>query len=335
MIRLSVIIVNYRSACLVCECLKSLCTEVQKVGGQVIVVDNNSEDGSVENLSETIKCQGWESWVTLLPQDYNAGFAGGNNAALRYLLKKNNKFTDYAMLLNPDTVVHPGALERLICFMDELLKVGIVGAQLENKHKNPESSARRYPSVWSELDGGARLGILTSLLKNYQVSLPLMDWPHRCDWVSGAAMVIRRQVFEQIGLMDEGFFLYFEELDFCQRASNEGWQIWLVPSARVTHYEGSVTGIKIARSRRGRYWYDSRRRYFIKHHGVTRLLFADLLWGIGRLSLVVRSKLKLGGGISDDPLHFFKDLVLGDILALLEGDTSVSLCQCNPKKRIS
>lgn len=317
--RSAIIIVNYRTASLVCDCLHSLYAGNEIHCSPVIVVDNDSGDDSVERLSATIKAQGWESWVTLLPQDSNGGFAAGNNVAIRCLLAQEVP-TDYVMLLNPDTVIHPGAVARLALFLTEHPNVGIVGAQLENGNHILESSARRFPSVWSELDSGARFGLLSRLLKEWQVALPVTDRAHRCDWVSGAAMMIRREVFEQIGLMDEGFFLYFEELDFCQRTNNAGWQIWLEPASLVTHFEGQATGIQCARKRRGKYWYDSRRRYFVKHHGVMRWIFADILWGLGRLSLLLRTFLKLGGSVSSDPLYFFRDLIMGDLYAFISGD---------------
>jgi len=317
--RVIIIIVNFRTADLVCDCLYSLSMDIRMLHGRVIIVDNNSEDGSVEFLSETIEKEGWEQWASVLPQDNNLGFAAGNNVAIQNILAQETP-PDYVLLLNPDTLVIEGAVESLTRFLDEHPETGIVGAQLENENHVPESSARRYPSIWSEFESGARLGVLSRLLKNFRVAVPVTDFAFRCDWVSGAAMLIRRQVFENIGLMDEEFFLYFEELDFCHRAHSAGWHIWLEPAARVIHLEGRATGIQQARRRRGQYWYDSRRRYFLKHLGMLRWILADLLWGLGRLSLLLRTRLNLGGDISGDPLYYFRDLVWGDFYALLKGD---------------
>ena len=328
--RLAIIIVNFRTADLVVDCLHSLSTVSKNINSRVIVVDNNSEDGSVERLSKTIETQDWKPWATILPQERNLGFAAGNNAAILHLLTLEAP-PEHVLLLNPDTVVHEGAVEQLTRFLDDYPKVGIVGAQLENEDHVPQSSARRYPSMWSEFDNGARFGVLSRLLKNYRVALPVANHAHRCDWVSGAAMMFRREVIEQIGLMDEGFFLYFEELDFCQRASNACWQIWLDPAARVTHLEGGATGIRQARRRRGQYWYDSRRRYFIKHFGIPRWILADLLWGLGRLSLLARTRFNLGGDISGDPLHYFRDLIWGDLCALMKGEARLVKISVNLK----
>jgi hypothetical protein len=328
--RLAIIVVNYRTPDLVIDCLKSLKTEISSPMVRVVVVDNDSGDGSVECLLASIEEHGWTRWTIVLPQDRNLGFAAGNNAAIRYLLALKEP-PDNLLLLNPDTVIHGGAVEQLSRFLEVRPEVGIVGAQLENEFHVPQSSARRFPSVWSEFDNGARFGVLSRLLKNYRVALPVANHAHRCDWVSGAAMMFRRKVIEQIGLMDEGFFLYFEELDFCQRASNAGWQIWLDPAARVTHLEGGATGIRQARRRRGQYWYDSRRRYFIKHFGIPRWILADLLWGLGRLSLLARTRFNLGGDISGDPLHYFRDLIWGDLCALIKGQARLVKISVNLK----
>ena len=328
---LAIIIVNFRTPHLVCDCLHSLSTPVNACRGQVIVVDNDSADGSIERLTATIEEQGWKRWATVLPQDRNLGFAAGNNAAIRYLLALKEP-PDNLLLLNPDTVVHGGAVEQLSRFLEVRPEVGIVGAQLENEYHVPQSSGRRFPSVWSEFENGARFGVFSKILKNYRVALPVANHAHRCDWVSGAAMMFRREVIEQIGLMDEGFFLYFEELDFCGRAGNAGWKIWLEPAARVTHLEGQATGIQQAQRRRWQYWYDSRRRYFIKHHGVLRWIFADLLWGLGRLTLLLRIRLNLGGDISNDPQKIFRDLLWGDLCAFINGEARRIKASVKPQK---
>lgn len=317
--RLALIIVNYRTPAFVCDCLQSLSAQVNTDLDRVILVDNDSGDGSVSKLLTEISAQGWDTWVSVLSLNYNGGFSAGNNAALRKLLTANGIQPDYLMLLNPDTIVLPGSIKYLVQFLDEHPKVGIVGSQLVNENHQLESSARNYPSPLSELDAGARTGVLARGLRRWQVAMPVVEYAHPCDWVSGAAMMIRREVLEQIGLMDEEYFLYFEELDFCQRASLAGWQIWLEPRSLIVHLEGQSTGKQIRRKRRGKYWYDSRRRYFVKHQGLVRWLLADLFWSVGRLGLLIRKMMKLGGDTSCDPLYFTQDLLLGDLRALANG----------------
>jgi GT2 family glycosyltransferase len=198
--------------------------------------------------------------------------------------------------------------------------VGIAVSRLEDAAGVAECSAHHAPSPLGELVSGASLGILSRALKRYAVTPPLRDIAHECDWISGASLMVRKEVFEEIGLLDEKYFLYFEEVDFCTRARKAGWEIWFVPESRVVHLEGSSTGIKQTARRRPQYWYDSRRRYFVKHFGVTGLMLADALWAIGRTSLALRRILGLGsGGQTRDPKSFAFDLLWGDLRCLLTG----------------
>ncbi len=311
-----VVILNYRTAGMCVDCLASLEAEranaVPKL--RCLVVDGASGDDSVRIIGKVIKKRGWSDWVELIPLDTNGGFAFGNIAAIRLLLARL-PVVNYLMLLNPDTLVRPGAVAALATVLDDHPDAGIVGCQLEDVNGKVEPSARRSPGVFSELAGAACLGILDRLLASKVVTMPLLESRQQCDWVSGAAMMVRREVFEQVGLLDEGYFLYFEELDFCDRARSAGWQVWHEPASRVMHLEGASTGISSARTRRSTHWYDSRRRYFLKHHGVVVWLAADLASAVGRASLVLRRALRLGGRDVREPVRQMSDLLGGDFVA--------------------
>ena len=315
-----IVIVNYRTADLVVDCLRSIAVQIAGLPDiHAVVVDNASGNGSVERLTRAIDRERWQGWTSVLPLDRNGGFAFGNNAGIVEALRSASR-VDYVMLLNPDTVVQGGAIRALVDFMDAHQRVGIAGSRLENAEGAAECSAHTAPSPLGELESGARLGILSRALGRYVVSPPTQEAAHECDWVSGASLIVRREVFEQIGLLDEGYFLYFEEVDFCSRAQKAGWKIWFVPESRVIHFEGASTGIQDMARRRAQYWYDSRRRYFVKHSGVLGLILADTLWAIGRASLVLRRALRLGsGGNGQDPRWFARDLLWGDLRALLTG----------------
>ncbi len=315
-----IVIVNYRTADLAVDSLRSLSTQVGDLGGGgVVIADNASGDGSVDRLAGAIATENWSTWAKVMPLARNGGFAYGNNAGIRAALASAQP-PAYVLLLNPDTIARPGAVKSLVDFMDSHPEVGIAGSLLENPAGGVDCSAHRIPSPLGELDGAARLGLLSRLLHRYAVSPPLRDEAHECDWVSGASMIVRRQVLEQIGPMDEGYFLYFEEVDFCCRARAAGWSVWYVPESRVLHLEGASTGIRAAAKRRAAYWYDSRRRFFVTHHGLGGLLLADFLWAVGRLSFLARVGLgmtKQGGRA--DPKRFMFDLLWGDLRALLNG----------------
>jgi GT2 family glycosyltransferase len=225
------------------------------------------------------------------------------------------------MLLNPDTVAREGAIKALVVFMDGHSRAGIAGSLLENADGGVECSAHRIHSPLSELDAGARLGLLSRLLHRYVVSEPPAAEAHQCDWVSGASLIVRRAVLEQVGLMDDGYFLYFEEVDYCRRAQQAGWECWYVPDSRVMHLEGASTGIRATAKRRAKYWYDSRRRFFVKHYGIIGLVVADVHWAIGRSSFLLRRSLHLGAqsNVNYDPKWFMFDLLWGDVRAIMTG----------------
>lgn len=318
-----IVIVNYRTAGLAVDCLRSLAGEAGALsGGRVVVVDNASGDGSVDRIAAAIRQEGWSGWAQALAMARNGGFAYGNNAGIRQALDDADP-PEYLLLLNPDTVVRPGALAALAAFMDAHPRAGIAGSRLENPAGGVDSSAHRIHSPLGELDRGARLGPLTRLLRNHVVSEPARTEAHTCDWVSGASLMVRRAVLEAIGGLDEAFFLYYEEVDFCWRARRAGWEVWYVPESKVLHLEGAATGIKRT-TRRAGYWYDSRRRFFVKHHGWLGLLAADALWAIGRILYLSRRCLRLGGqGPANDPRWLMFDLLWGDLRAFLTGRTRV------------
>jgi GT2 family glycosyltransferase len=313
-----IVIVNYRTAELTIDSLHSLTTQVVYLGGgRVVVIDNDSGDGSVEKLTAAIEREHWSGWASVMPLDRNGGFAYGNNVGIRAALASVDH-VDYVMLLNPDTVVRQWAIKALVEFMEAHPRAGIAGSLLENKDCGVECSAHRIHSPLSELDAGARLGLLSRLLHRYIVWGSPGTEAHQCDWVSGASLIMRREVIEQMGPMDDGYFLYFEEADFCWRAKQAGWEVWYVPQSRVMHLEGAATGIRTAAKRRASYWYDSRRRFFVKHYGVAGLVLADTLWAVGRATYLLRCLLRLGVR-AHDPKWFMFDLLWGDLRAILTG----------------
>jgi hypothetical protein len=255
-----------------------------------------------------------------MPLDRNGGFAFGNNAGIRAALASPNH-VDYVMLLNPDTVARAGAIKALVGFMGSYSRAGIAGSLLENANGGVECSAHRIHSPLSELDAGARLSPLSRLLHRYIVWGRPGTEAHQCDWVSGASLIMRREVLERVGLMDDGYFLYFEEVDFCRRAQKAGWECWYVPNSRVMHLEGASTGINAVAKRRAKYWYDSRRRFFVKHYGIAGLVAADVLWAIGRFSYLLRRILRISArfGEANDPKWYTFDLLWGDLWAILRG----------------
>ena len=315
-------IVNFRTGQLTVQCLASLAADVSCLGsGRVIVVDNCSEDDSTTQISSAIQGNGWGAWAELLPMPRNGGFAYGNNAAIARA-RQLDPGLGAVVLLNPDAVVRAGVLARLMEQLNSQPRAGIAGAAIEGPGGELVVSAHVMPSPLGEFEASAGFAPLTRLLSRHVVSPPPSSVSRECDWVSGACMMVRREVLDVVGPLDEGFFLYFEEVDFCRRARRAGWSCWLAADARVMHLEGAATGIKAARRRLPAYWFASRRRFFVKAYGIGGLVLADLLWAIGRASLVLRRALGLGGRgrQAEEPSRIASDLLLGDARAALSGE---------------
>jgi len=193
---------------------------------EVIVVDNASTDGSADMVAEE------HPWAKLIRSERNLGFSAGNNLGIGAASGR------YVLLLNPDTLVHPGALGMLVEFADSHPQAGIIGPRLLNADGSIQYSCRSFPTLATGFFRNTFLGRLFP--KNrFNREYLLTDWDHSAvrevDWVSGAAMMIRREVLDQVGLLDEGFFMYCEDVDICYRAHHAGWKVMYCPDAVITH----------------------------------------------------------------------------------------------------
>jgi N-acetylglucosaminyl-diphospho-decaprenol L-rhamnosyltransferase len=307
---LLIVIVNYRSSGIAIDCLRSLEPEVAAIpGARAVVVENASGDDSSDRLAASIEENGWASWAELVVAPRNGGFAAGNNVAIAPALSSPRP-PDYIWLLNPDTVVRAGALGELVGFLDRRPDVGLAGSRLEHHDGTPQRSAFRFPTILGELEAGLRLGLATRLLERYVLAPPVPDHECRVDWVAGASLLVRREVFDAVGLLDDGYFMYFEEVDFCLKASRAGWPCWYVPTSRVVHLVGQSSGVTRAgdeRKRRPRYWFEARHRYFMANHGRPKTLAADVAFALGYGSYRVRRVVQRKPDV--DPKWMFWDFL--------------------------
>jgi N-acetylglucosaminyl-diphospho-decaprenol L-rhamnosyltransferase len=313
-------IVHYRTPALLIDCLRSLEAEVRSHGqASVVVVDNQSQDGSASRIAEAIGREGWSGWARLIESPVNGGFAYGNNQAIGPALATANP-PDYFWLLNPDTTTYPGSMTSLIDFLAANPKAGLAGSAIEEKPGVLWPYAFRFPSLLSELDDGLKLGIVSRLLSRWSI-LALMD-QHRespVDWVAGASLMIKREVFEHVGLMDDNYFLYYEETDYCLQAKRAGWECWYVPKSRVFHVVGASTGLvdRPPEPRRiPRYWFESRRRFFIKNRSRLYAMVTDLVWMLSYALWRVRRVVQRKGGF--EPPQLFGDFVRNSSLMTSE-----------------
>jgi N-acetylglucosaminyl-diphospho-decaprenol L-rhamnosyltransferase len=269
---LSVVIVNWNVSDLLRRCLRSIlafATSDHRAGGvwrldlgdgrcgrfEVLVVDSASADDSVAMARREFPA------VRLHASPTNLGYSRGNNWGL------SNTRGRYVLLLNPDTEVLPGALEAMLEHMEEEQQVGLLGPQMLWPDGSVQSSCRRFPTLLTALTESTfveKWFPKHAEVRRYKMLDQVTKDPLDVDWLVGSCLMVRREVIEQVGLLDEGYFMYSEELDWQKRIKDAGWRIVYLPSARVVHYEGksseqvpALTHVRFGRSKV---------RYYRKHH---------------------------------------------------------------------
>ena len=309
--------VNYKTPELTIKCIESVARERELNAPTLTmcVVDNDSGDDSVGMIRAAIEQSGWSDWVEVIAAERNGGFAYGNNIAIRAALARSReKQPDFIWLLNPDAEARTGAGIELVRFMQAHPRVGLATGRSFGVDGQGKTAAYRHFTPLNEFLGQFQLGMLERLLPSSLLVIPTGDEPLRAVWLSGSSLMIRREVFDDVGLMDEGFFLYFEETDFCLAAGRAGWELWYVPASRIMHLEGAATGLtldEVAKPRRARYWFESRRRFLLKNYGPIRTLLADTAHMVGfalwRLRRRIQNKPDL------DPPHYLSDFFANSV----------------------
>jgi len=270
MVDLSVIIVSWNVRELLQRCLQALvpsskfqvpCSPLNNLERgtwnlELIVVDNASSDGSAAMVRQHFP------QVRLIANNSNLGFTHANNQGLAASQGR------YVLLLNPDTEVVGDAVATLLAFLEAHPDVGVVGPQLRFPDGSIQPSRRRFPTLATAFVESTVLQPLfagSSLLRRYYVADQPDDVTQDVDWLVGACLLVRREAIEQAGPLDEGFFMYSEELDWCRRLKQAGWRIVYLPAAQVIHYEGKSSEQNLAA--RDIRFHSSKVRYFRKHHG--------------------------------------------------------------------
>lgn len=296
MTAIGVVIVSYNTRELLQRCLASLrgCGRPLRS----VVVDNASCDGSPAMVRDQFP------EVELLAPDQNLGFAGGTNLGLRaglgiglaepapHLPPPSALPPEYVLLLNPDTVVHPEAIEMLADFLDAHPRVGAVGPRLLNPDGSLQPAAFRFPTLSMTLldlfpPGEVLPGRLYNSWWHGRYPQERADLPFPIDHPLGACILTRRSVLEQVGVLDPGFFMYAEEIDWCYRVRQAGWSIWQQPAARVTHVGGASTSQFRARMQVA--LYASRLRFFRKHYPPQQVRWHRLAIAAGMLRATLRA----------------------------------------------
>jgi len=273
---LSVIIVSWNVRDLLQRAITSVYASWGRQSGlEIIVVDNASHDDSVAMLQADFP------EVIVIANSENRGFPAGNNQGLAAATG------NFLLLLNPDTEIVADVLPRMVEYLQAQPDVGMVGPQLLNPDGSVQSSRRRFPTLPVLFLESTWLEKLTprKLLRSYYAQEQPDDAVQDVDWITGAAMLTRRETVTQVGGMDEGFFMYSEELDWCRRIREAGWRVVYFPEARIVHHEGKSSEQVVPA--RHIYFQSSKVRYTRKYHGTMlaeclRLwLLAQYVWQIG------------------------------------------------------
>ncbi|WP_311201514.1 glycosyltransferase family 2 protein [Sulfitobacter sp. W002] len=304
--RLLVIILNYRTAEMTLRAAEAALADMPQAHAELVIVDNDSGDGSAALLAQEIAARGWGAGnrVRLITSPRNGGFGAGNNLAMRAGMS-DGAAPDFVHVVNSDAFLDRGCIQTLLGHLQNHPRAGMAGSHVRGEDDLPHATAFRFPSAAGELEAAARFGPLTRLLAASVVAPPLPEEAAEVDWVAGASVMMRWDMLAEIGLFDEAYFLYYEETDLCLRAARAGWECWYVPQARCVHVGSVSTGMKEWR-RMPRYWFDSRHRYFAKNHGRAYAALATCarLAGGG----LHRLRCLLTGRQPEDAPGFYRDL---------------------------
>ncbi|MFO0961045.1 MAG: glycosyltransferase family 2 protein [Isosphaeraceae bacterium] len=305
--KLLVVVLCYKVPDLTIDCLRSIEPELARVpDSRVALCENGTGPESVAKLRRAIDENGWGSWVDLSVIEINQGFCGGNNHVIRPALESADP-PEYILLLNADTIVQEGSFTKLVEFMDAHPRAGIAGSQLLSPEGEIQASPFLFTGIGSELDRGLRLGVLSGLLSG-KLEIDHTR-PGPAEWLAGASLVLRSSMLREIGVLDDGLYPYFDDIDLCLRAKRAGWESWYVPASKVVHLEGRTTGI-VGRTatrpkRRPAYWFQARRRFFLKNHGPAYTALADAAFLAGFALYRIRRRIQRKPDL--DPEGFLGD----------------------------
>jgi len=230
----TVSIVNWNTRDELRECLNSVLVQDDSVGFEVIVVDNASPDGSVEMVQAEFADK-----VTLIANESNRGFGAAHNQSIGQSTGR------YVFLINPDSrMLHPDLLRRMVEYMDANPDIGMLGPRILNPDGTLQFSARRFPPMFAGIFRHTLLGRLfprNRFVRGYLMSDNPHDTTMDVDWLSGSALMVRREMLDRIGLFDERFFMYCEDVDLCKRAHAAGWRVVYYPEVEVSHRIGAAS----------------------------------------------------------------------------------------------
>lgn len=269
----SVVIVNWNARTYLRDCLRSIAEQTRACSYEVIVVDNASHDGSQEMLRSEFPD------IVAVLSEANLGFAGGNNEALRLARGR------YVLLLNPDTLVLDGAIDTCVAYADTLRdeRVGVIGCQVWEDAETIQNTCFRFPSPLNTLLN--LLGLTRRFPRSRFLSRSEMGWWDRRDErdvevVSGMFMLVRREALDEVGPMDDGYFMFAEEADWCYRFWQAGWTCRFTPRARIMHLDGGSKSTALVSAKMYVHLQKSVLRFHRKNRGIVDWALAQAIYAV-------------------------------------------------------
>jgi GT2 family glycosyltransferase len=272
MINLSIIILNFNTKDYLLSCIQSIAEQnldPETARTELIVVDNGSNDGSVEATQKKFP------WVKTIKNKSNVGYAKANNTAIK--ISKG----EIVLLLNSDTILRPNSLEKILNFIESDKRIGAVSAKLQLQDGSLDLACHRgFPTPWNALTyflGLERLFPNLKLFSGYHQAWKDFNTPHQVDAISGACFFVKREVIDQVGLLDERYFMYAEDLDWCMRIKKSGWKIYFYPDATVMHFKKKsgrekedghqeTNEVRKIRAKSIRHFYRTMKLFYDKHY---------------------------------------------------------------------
>lgn len=275
----SVVLLNYGTPELAIRAAESVLPELASVDGALVIVDNASKDDSAARLAAWRAELPENAPLSIVLSDRNTGYAGGMNIGIR----AND--AAFVVLLNSDTIMHAGALQSMrAAFQAD--DVGLVAPAIYGEDGKRLINRLRHHTPVSEFVYATGADVFFKLFRRHVVAVEHDEPDTEVDWYAFPCVMARRVMLEELGLLDERYFMYFEDSAFCRKASRAGWRFAYATSAAVTHLEARSSKLSenmAAFRRLPRYYYDSRARYFIDHYGVAGFIAANCLWHFGRI----------------------------------------------------
>jgi len=277
-------IINFCTPEMTLACLRSVLDDLKDIDGHVVIVDNASGDNSLDALQNWMDAHP-EAPVSLVASATNSGFSGGHNQGMTACP------ADFYLILNSDALIRPGFFRLMLEAARKAPDAGLFAPTLIHEDDIPQISSFRFPSIASEFIRGANSGPVSRLLNRWVMSLGTDPDETEIGWASFACILLKGAMTQQIGPMDEGYFLYFEDAEYCMRARAKGWPIVRVPDAKVVHFRGGSSSVKSQQAVRKRlpaYYYRSRARFLAQAYGRFGPVLGNVAWTAGRLVALSR-----------------------------------------------